>query len=203
MTDHLFWLTDDQFARLEPYLPTDTRGKARVEISGIVHVLKSGCRRGDAPSLYGPQKTLDNRIVRWANKGIWQNIFQALASAGGPPAQVLIDSSAATASIASPPTPSSTPSPRPTSCMATRAMTAMPSGQRSRAWERHPTFRPRSIGVGRTAFRPPSIGTATPSSTSFAASRSSAGLRPDMTAAPSTSWRRSASPPPSATGDES
>jgi len=138
MTDHLFWLTDDQFARLEPYLPTDTRGKARVEISGIVHVLKSGCRRGDAPSLYGPQKTLDNRIVRWANKGIWQNIFQALASAGGPPAQVLIDSSAATASIASPPTPSSTPSPRPTSCMATRAMTAMPSGQRSRAWEWHP-----------------------------------------------------------------
>lgn len=98
MTDHLFWLTDDQFVRLEPHLPTDTRGKARVDdrrvISGIVHVLKSGCRWVDAPAVYGPRKTLYNRFVRWADKGIWQNIFQALASAGGPPAQVLIDSSA-------------------------------------------------------------------------------------------------------------
>ena len=98
MIDHLFWLTDDQFTRLEPHLPTDTRGKARVDdrrvISGIVHVLKSGCRWVDAPATYGPRKTLYNRFVRWANKGIWQNIFQALASAGGSPAQVLIDSSA-------------------------------------------------------------------------------------------------------------
>src|SRR3954453_8593649 len=42
--DH-FWLTDRQFARIAPHLPTDTRGKPRVDdrrvISGIVHVLKS------------------------------------------------------------------------------------------------------------------------------------------------------------------
>ena len=63
-------------------------------ISGIVRVLKSGCRWVDAPVTYGPRKTLYNRFVHWADKGIWQNIFQALASAGGPPAQVLIDSSA-------------------------------------------------------------------------------------------------------------
>ena len=98
MDEHLFWLTEEQFARLEPHLPTDTRGKARVDdrrvISGIVHVLKSGCRWVDAPLAYGPRKTLYNRFVRWTDKGIWQNIFQALASAGGPPAQVLIDSSA-------------------------------------------------------------------------------------------------------------
>ncbi len=98
MNEHLFWLTDEQFARLEAHLPTDTRGKARVDdrrvISGIVHVLKSGCRWVDAPSTYGPRKTLYNRFVRWADKGVWQNIFQSLASAGGPPAQVLIDSSA-------------------------------------------------------------------------------------------------------------
>ncbi len=41
-----FWLTDAQFAKIAPHLPTDTRGKARVDdrrvISGIVHVLKSG-----------------------------------------------------------------------------------------------------------------------------------------------------------------
>jgi transposase len=43
-----FWLTDAQFARIELHLPTDTRGKPRVDdrrvISGIVHVLKSGGR---------------------------------------------------------------------------------------------------------------------------------------------------------------
>ena len=45
-----FWLTDEQFARIEPHLPTDTRGKPRVDdrrvISGIVHVLKSGGKGG-------------------------------------------------------------------------------------------------------------------------------------------------------------
>ena len=67
-----FWLSEAQFARLAPHLPTDTRGKPRVDdrrvISGIVHVLKTG--------------------------GVWTAIFHALASADGPPAQVLIDSSA-------------------------------------------------------------------------------------------------------------
>lgn len=93
-----FWLSEKQFARLEPLLPTDTRGKPRVDdrrvISGIVHVLKSGGRWVDAPAVYGPRKTLYNRFVRWAAKGVWEVIFHALASAGGPPAQMLIDSSA-------------------------------------------------------------------------------------------------------------
>ena len=66
--DH-FWLTDRQFARIAPHLPTDTRGKPRVDdrrvISGIVQVLKSGARWVDAPSVYGPRKTLYNRYVRW------------------------------------------------------------------------------------------------------------------------------------------
>jgi len=63
-------------------------------ISGIVHVLKSGGRWIDAPNAYGPRKTLYNRFVRWSAKGVWVDIFRVLASAGGPPAQVLIDSSA-------------------------------------------------------------------------------------------------------------
>jgi transposase len=54
MMDYIFWLSDAQFARLAPLLPTDTRGVALVDdrrvISGIVHVLKSGGRWVDAPS---------------------------------------------------------------------------------------------------------------------------------------------------------
>ena len=93
-----FWLTDEQFAKIAPHLPTNTRGKPRVDdgrvISGIIHVLKSGGRWVDAPAVYGPKKTLSNRFVRWAAKGVWVDLFHALAQAGGPPAQVLIDSSA-------------------------------------------------------------------------------------------------------------
>ena len=93
------WLTDEQFAKIAPHLPNDTRGKERVDdrrvISGIVHVLKSGGRWTDAPrEVYGPKKTLYNRFVRWAAKGGWVSLFETLAQAGGPSSQVLIDSSA-------------------------------------------------------------------------------------------------------------
>ena len=93
-----FWLSDEQFATIAPHLPSNTRGKPRVDdrrvISGIIHVLKSGGRWVDAPAVYGPKKTLYNRFVRWAAKGVWVDLFHALAQAGGPAAQVLIDSSA-------------------------------------------------------------------------------------------------------------
>jgi len=96
MNRDYFWLTEEQLA---PLLPTDTRGKPRVDdrrvISGIVHVLKSGGRWVDAPDAYGPAKTLYNRFVRWAARGIWIDIFHALVSAGGPPA----DSSAVKARL--------------------------------------------------------------------------------------------------------
>ncbi|ESW80771.1 hypothetical protein X759_31170 [Mesorhizobium sp. LSHC420B00] len=48
MNREYFWLSDEQFGLLEPHLPTDTRGKPRVDdrrvISGIIHVVKSGGR---------------------------------------------------------------------------------------------------------------------------------------------------------------
>ena len=98
MSDGLFSLTDDQIGQLRVYLPCKSRGVPRADdrrvISGIIHVLKSGCRWKDAPEAYGPRKTLYNRFVRWAEKGYWVDIFHALAASGGPPSQVLIDSSA-------------------------------------------------------------------------------------------------------------
>ncbi|MFJ5489519.1 IS5 family transposase, partial [Hansschlegelia beijingensis] len=98
MGSDCFWLTDEQFARLEPHLPTKTRGVPRVDdrrvISGIVHVLRSGGRWADAPAVYGPRKTLYNRYVRWAVKGVWRKLFEALAAEAGAPSHVMIDSSA-------------------------------------------------------------------------------------------------------------
>ena len=79
--DH-FWLSEEQFSKIAPFPPTDTRGKARVDdrrvISGIVHVLKSGGRWIDAPDAYGPRKTLYNRFVRWSAKDVWIKMFHAL-----------------------------------------------------------------------------------------------------------------------------
>jgi mannitol 2-dehydrogenase len=92
----LFWFSDEQWARIAPLLPTNTRGMKRVDdrrvLSGIVHVLKSGGRWGDCPREYGPKKTLYNRFVRWAERGVWERIFSALAGAEGVPDRLMIDS---------------------------------------------------------------------------------------------------------------
>ena len=52
-------LSETQFARIARHLPRDTRGKPRVDdrrvISGIIHVLKSGCRWVELPLNYGPR----------------------------------------------------------------------------------------------------------------------------------------------------
>lgn len=91
----LFWFSDAQWSRIEPLLPTDTRGMPRVDdrrvLSGIVHVLKSGCRWSDCPADYGPSKTIYNRFVRWARRGIWEGIFESLAGAEDDPETLMID----------------------------------------------------------------------------------------------------------------
>jgi transposase len=84
-----FWLSDEQWVRLMPLLPNKPRGMPRVDdrgvISGIVHVLQSSYRWKDAPTFYGPPKTLYHQCDRWAAKSVWRDIFAALAAAGGHP----------------------------------------------------------------------------------------------------------------------
>ena len=96
MRPNLFWLTDAQWVRIEPFLPTDVRGIPRVDdrrvISGILHVLKSGCRWCDCPSEYGPHTTIYNRFVRWAQRGVWERLFNELASRGRAGDTQMIDS---------------------------------------------------------------------------------------------------------------
>ena len=86
MQRNLFWLNDEQWRQIEPHLPTDVRGKDRVDdrrvISGILDVLKSGCRWCDWPPEYGPPTTIYNRFVRWAERGVWERLFRELAKRG-------------------------------------------------------------------------------------------------------------------------
>src|SRR5271168_2010048 len=96
MRRNLFWLNDEQWARIDPYLPTDVRGKERVDdrrvISGILHVIKSGCRWSDCPPEYGPPTTIYNRFVRWAERGVWERLFRELAARGRSGDTQMIDS---------------------------------------------------------------------------------------------------------------
>src|SRR5262245_37462995 len=86
MNGDQFWLSDEQWQRIQPHLPTDVRGIKRTDdrrvISGIVHVLKSGCRWSDCPGVYGPHTLIYNRFVRWARRGIWENLFRELGEHG-------------------------------------------------------------------------------------------------------------------------
>ena len=64
------------WAAVEPHLPRGKTGKPRVDdrrvISGILHVLKTGCRR-DCPAKYGPHTTIYNRYNRWSKRRIWSS----------------------------------------------------------------------------------------------------------------------------------
>jgi len=95
-----FWLDDRQWAAIEPLLPRNQPGARRVDdrrvLSGIIHVLKAGCRWRDCPAPYGPPTTIYNRFHRWARRGLWQRMFQALVAVSPDDIQV-IDSTTAKA----------------------------------------------------------------------------------------------------------
>ncbi len=92
--NELFWLSKTQLNIIKPYFPP-SRGVPRVDdlrvISGIIHVLKRGLQWRDAPSEYGPPKTLYNRFIRWSRMGVFNKIFESLVATEDIPEQLQID----------------------------------------------------------------------------------------------------------------
>ena len=90
----LYWLTDEQMARLEPYFPK-SHGKPRVDdrrvLSGIIFVNRNGLRWRDAPAAYGPHKTLYNRWKRWSEAGVFIRMMEGLSGAQTERRTVMID----------------------------------------------------------------------------------------------------------------
>jgi transposase len=95
-----FWLSEEQWGAIEPLLPQNQSGAHRQDdrrvLSGVIHVLKVGCRWQDCPRLYGPATTIYNRFNRWSRRGIWQRLFNALAQVSPGDVQI-IDSTTAKA----------------------------------------------------------------------------------------------------------
>ncbi|ETA50193.1 IS5/IS1182 family transposase [Rhodobacteraceae bacterium PD-2] len=102
----LFWLSDAQMARLEPYFPK-SHGKPRVDdrrvLSGIIFINRNGLRWRDAPAAYAPHKTLYNRWKRWRwvaerhwsecshERGIFAKMMMGLVAEHGENKTVMID----------------------------------------------------------------------------------------------------------------
>ena len=88
-------LSAAQMRQLRPHFPV-SRGLRRVDdrrvISGIIYVIRYGLQWKEAPSGYGPHKTLYNRFVRWSRQGVFARIFAALSGQSGVPEELMIDS---------------------------------------------------------------------------------------------------------------
>ena len=99
MSKKLFWLDDLQWASIKPHIPSrKQRGPRRQDdrriVSGIIHVMQSGCRWRDCPEEYGPATTVYNRFLRWSNKGVWEKMFLELSGIVGTHYENSIDSTA-------------------------------------------------------------------------------------------------------------
>ena len=76
-------LTNRQWARIWPLLPgkaTD-RGRAgsdnRITIEGILWIVRMGSPWRDLPTEFGKWGTVYQRFNRWAEKGVFDRIFEA------------------------------------------------------------------------------------------------------------------------------
>ena len=79
-------LHDDQFARIEGLLPGSpgTVGRNsqlgnRLFVEAVIWKFRSGAPWRDLPERFGGWKNVHTRFSRWAKKGVWENLFKALA----------------------------------------------------------------------------------------------------------------------------
>ncbi|MGL4463550.1 MAG: IS5 family transposase [Planctomycetia bacterium] len=79
-----FELSDEQWRRIEPLLPSrsGTPGRHGVDdrlfLDAVLWILRTGAPWRDLPDRFGPWNTVFQRFQRWARKGVWQAVFDAL-----------------------------------------------------------------------------------------------------------------------------
>jgi putative transposase len=79
-------LTAAQWQTIAPILPGKKGDPGRtatnncVFVNAVLWVLRSGAFWSDLPERYGNWKTVHKRFTRWAKRGIWEQIFEALTT---------------------------------------------------------------------------------------------------------------------------
>ena len=80
-------LRDDQWARLEPFVPGGRKGKrgprsdGRRFLNAVLWLARSGARWRDLPEdRFGPYQTAKRCYYRWIEAGVFDRIFEGVAS---------------------------------------------------------------------------------------------------------------------------
>ena len=78
-------LTDEQWARVEPFVPGGRKGRRgprsnnRRFVNALIWMARSGGRWRDLPDRYGNYQTVKRRYYRWIDNGVLDRVFEALA----------------------------------------------------------------------------------------------------------------------------
>ena len=92
-------LTNDQWTKIRDFLRQDPNtyiGKdeqaSRRFVEAVKWMSRSGAQWRLLPAEYGNWNSVYNRFVRWAERGIWENLFRKLAQNGRCTDTQMIDS---------------------------------------------------------------------------------------------------------------
>lgn len=80
-------LTQDEWDRIKHLLPaqpgdpgvTTEEGQDRLFVNAVFWINKTGAPWRDLPERFGKWNSVFQRFNRWAAKGVWQKIFEALS----------------------------------------------------------------------------------------------------------------------------
>ena len=79
-------LRDDQWQRIEGFLPGreghvgGTAANNRLFVEAVLYRYRAGVPWRDLQERFGDFRVIHTRFSRWAKRGVWERIFQILAS---------------------------------------------------------------------------------------------------------------------------
>ena len=81
-----YGVRDDQFARIEHFLPgrpghvgRNSELGNRLFVEAVIWKFRSGAPWRDLPERFGNWKNIHTRFSRWAKSGVWESFFKTLA----------------------------------------------------------------------------------------------------------------------------
>ena len=86
MTARRYALRDDQWERIKELLPGRqgavgvTARDNRLFVEAVLYRYRAGIPWRDLPERFGQFRKVHTRFRRWAKRGVWERVFQALAN---------------------------------------------------------------------------------------------------------------------------